>query len=146
MSFVDVRTPASRLEVGQWPDLNDARRRAELTPAAVKALAETCRRLESAGQTDLRPHGRIVIEQLARLEDTATQRTQRRSTHSSLAPAGCVHRTSCPSPRAPRRRVAKPAEHPPDFQRTNSTPGDDRRGIPAMVQVRALLDGRRGGQ
>ena len=44
MTLFDVRLPAEAHEVGEWPDFQERSTRADLTPAAVKAMARLAER------------------------------------------------------------------------------------------------------
>jgi len=145
MTLLDVRAPAERHEVGQWPDMNDPGRRAELTPAAVKAarrLADTWRlSVKQTGDLlggisastwhawNASPPAELGVDQLTRISLLLGIYTSLHVLHpGELADTW----------------VTRPNTNPIFDNRTPVQAMADG-GIPAMVQVRALLDGRRGG-
>lgn len=145
MPLMDVRTPAARHEVGVWPDLNDARRRAELTPAGVKAIANLADRwgLQVSQVCDLlgglspsswhawkaSPPKELSIDQLTRVSLLIGMYTALHALH----PGPLADEW----PRRPNTNALFSGKTPVQAMIDG--------GIPAMVQVRALLDGRRGG-
>lgn len=145
MSLLDVRAPATRAELGEWPDLSDAATRTALTTDAVTALPR------------LQQRWKLTVEQMCGLL--------------GALPASTWHAwRKNPPPDLGEDRLTRVSLllgiytalhvlHPGDLADAwvtlpNSnpvfngrTPVDTmtRGGIPAMLAVRALLDGRRGG-
>ena len=145
MTVTDMGMPASRGEVGEWPDLNDPGHRAELTPAAVKAMAMLADRwglrvrdvgdlmggLPSSTWHDWKvdPPKELSVDQLTRVSLTLGMYEALRQLHcGALA-------DEWPS---------RPNSNPIFGGRTPVQAMIDG-GIPAMLQVRSLLGGRYGG-
>ena len=145
MPVMGARTPASRRQTGEWADLNDPGRRARLTPAAVKAMVmladKWSLRARDSGDLmggvsnstwhdwKLRPPKELSVDQLTRVSLLLGMHTALQSLHrGALA-------DEWPS---------RPNSHPIFGGRTPVRAMIDG-GIPAMLQVRSLLDGRRGG-
>jgi hypothetical protein len=145
MTTLDVRAPAARFEVGQWPDLNDARRRAELTPAALKALAR------------LQERWHLSVKQIGDLLGGVPASTWHSWRTSPPADLGVdqLTRVSLLLGIYTALHVLHAGDLADEWvKRPNTNPIFDGRapidvmvdkGIPAMLAVRALLDGRRGG-
>ena len=76
MTLLDVRAPAGRAEIGDWPDLSDPATRSELTADAVKALPRL----------------------LARMAQESAGGSRRGPAHPGLATAGDLHRAARPAP------------------------------------------------
>jgi hypothetical protein len=145
MTIHDVRSPATRFEVGEWPDLNDPGRRAELSPAALKAARRLAERwhLSVKQIADLlggvpsstwhawraSPPPELGVDQLTRVSLLLGIYTSLQVLHpGELADSW----------------IARPNTNPIFGSRTPLQAMVDG-GIPTMVQVRSLLDGRRGG-
>ena len=145
MTIVDVSLPAARSESGQWPDLASPVRRAELTPAAIAAVV----RLADAWGLTVRqigdllggvspstwhtwkttPPAELGMDQLTRISLLLGIFTALHTLHNEpLADEW----------------VTRPNIHPIFSGRTPLDVMIDA-GIPVMMQVRALLDGRRSG-
>lgn len=145
MSLTAISSPASRLEVGEWPDLNDAARRAALTPAAVKAMAKLADKwglqvkqiaglmggLSPSSWHAWKSQGpkELGVDQLTRISLLLGIYTALHALH--------------PGPLADEWPSRPNTNHLFDGRTPVQAMLDG--GIPAMVQVRALLDGRRGG-
>jgi hypothetical protein len=145
MTALDVRSPATRAEVGEWPDLNDPRRRAELTPAALKAM----RRLADSWHLSVKQAGDLLggvpsstwhawkaslppelgVDQLTRVSLLLGIYTSLHVLHPGELADSWVSR--------PNTNVIFGSRTPLQAMIDG--------GIPALVQVRSLLDGRRGG-
>lgn len=145
MTLMDVRTPATRSEVGTWPDLALASRRAELTPAALKGLMRLADRWHLAVPqvTGLlggmsasawhawksKPPVELSMDQLTRVSLLLGIYTALHVLHpGELADEWVMRPNSNPifAGRTPVQAMI-----------------DD--GIPMLIEVRVLLDGRRGG-
>ena len=145
MTLLDVRTPAARAEIGEWPDLSDAATRAALTVAAVEALP----RLQSRWN--------LTVDQMCGLLGALPASTWHAWRKNPPADLGedRLTRISLLLGIYTALHVLHPGELADEWVRlpnSNSvfhgrTPLDTmtRGGIPAMLAVRALLDGRRGG-
>lgn len=146
MSLMDVRVSASRGEAGgEWPDFNDAGRRAQLTPAAVKAVVKLGDKwnlpVKQIGDLmggissstwhawKTKPPKEMSVDQLTRVSLLLGMYAALHALH--------------PGPLAD-EWPSRPNSNPLFHGRTPVQAMIDG-GIPAMVQVRALLDGRRGG-
>ena len=145
MSLVDVRSPARRGEVGAWPDLADRGRRVALTPAAVRGLARLAERWRLTVRQigDLlggvpastwhswkaHPPAELSMDQLTRISLLLGIYTSLHVLH--------------PGPLAD-EWVSRPNVNPL-FDGRTPLEAMAAGGIPALVAVRALLDGRRGG-
>jgi len=145
VTLLDVRTPAARAEIGEWPDLSDATTRAVLTADAVKALP----RLQS--------RWKLTVDQMCGLLGAlpaSTWYSWRKNPPADLG-EDRLTRISLLLGIYTALHVLHPGEladewvllpnNNPVFN--GHTPVDTmmRGGIPAMLAVRALLDGRRGG-
>ncbi len=145
MTLFDVRLPAEAHEVGEWPDFQERSTRADLTPAAVKAMARLAERW------------RVTVPEigllLGGLSDSSWHSWQR-TTPSALT-TDQLTRVSLLLGIYTALHVLHPGQLADEWvQRPNSNPQFAGRtplqamlsgGIPAMLEVRALLDGRRGG-
>lgn len=145
MSLVDVRVPATRFEVGEWPDLTDADVRARLTPAAVRGVA----RLAAAWGVTVPQVGQLLggvspssWHAWQRTPPTALSTDQLTRVSLLLGIYTALHVLHA-GPladewvRRPNSNRLFGGAAPLDVMIAG--------GIPAMVEVRALLDGRRGG-
>jgi hypothetical protein len=141
-----LMAPASRYEVPLLPDLGDARARRELTPAAVRGVV----RLADAWQ--------LTTEQVCRLLGDVPQSTwfawkakppadlgTDRLTRVSLLLGAYTALHAVHGPELADRWVRLPSSNPLFAGRT-PLEAMAVGGIPVMAAVRALLDGRRGGQ
>jgi hypothetical protein len=143
--MLDVRAPASRLEVGAWPDLNDARRRVELTPVALKGMGRLADRwhLTVRQVGDLlggvapstwhawkaTPPAELSVDQLTRVSLLLGIYTALHVLHPGNLADEWVARPNSNrlfSGRTPLQAMIEG-------------------GIPTLIEVRTLLDGRRGG-
>lgn len=145
MTLLDVRTPAERFEVGTWPDLADPAVRAELTPAAVRGIARLADRwgltVSQVGQLlggvsastwhawQHTPPAALGTDQLTRISLLLGIYTALHVLHTGPLADHWVHRPNTN----------------PLFGGAPPLIAMLRGGIPAMLEVRALLDGRRGG-
>ncbi len=145
MVMLDVSVPATRFEVGAWPDLDDRSTRAELTPAAVKAVARLADRWRLTVADVSRLLGGISesswhswqnstpkalgIDQLTRTSLLLGIFTALHVLHEGPLADEWVHRPNTNALFGGRTPLAVMLAG----------------GIPAMLEVRALLDGRRGG-
>ena len=145
MTLQEVRSPAAQFEVGEWPDLNDPSRRRALTPAALKAA----RRLADRWRLSVKQIGDLLggvpsstwhawksspppefgVDQLTRVSLLLGIYTSLQVLH----PGELAHSW-----------IARPNTNPIFRGRTPLQAMIDG-GIPTMVEVRTLLDGRRGG-
>lgn len=146
MSVPDVRAPVTRFEVGEWPDLTNRDKRTAMTPAAVKAMA----RLAERWGLTVTQVGQLLGGVSASSWHSWQQHTPRSAlstdqlTRVSLL-LGTYTALHVLHPGALADEWVKRPNSNPIFG--GSTPLDVMLagGIPAMLQVRALLDGRRGG-
>lgn len=145
MTILDARTPASRREIGEWPDLNDPGRRVQLTPAAVKAMVmlagKWSLRVRDIGDLmgglsnstwhdwKVNPPKELSVDQLTRVSLLLGM----------YAALQALHRGALAD-----EWPSRPNSNPIFGGRTPVQAMIDG-GIPAMLQVRSLLDGRRGG-
>lgn len=145
MRTLDIRTPATRAEVGSWPDLTDPATRAKLTPAAVTAVRRLADAwgLTTADVTALlggiapstwhawkaTPPRELTMDQLTRVSLLLGMYTALHVLHEGALADQWVSR--------PNSNPVFSGQTPKAVMVTG--------GIPAMVEVRALLDGRRGG-
>lgn len=145
MTMLDVGLPAAPLEVGEWPDLSEHATRVALTPSAVKAVAR------------LADRWRITVPEIGQLLgglSASSWHSWQRSAPAALTidqltrvslllgiytALGVLH----PGPLAD-EWIQRPNSNPLFAGRT-PLQALLRGGIPAMLEVRALLDGRRGG-
>ena len=145
MTLLDVRAPATRFEIGGWPDLNEAAKRAELTPAAVKAVVRLAQRW------------RLSVKQVGDLLGGVSASTWHSWKSNPPVELGVdqLTRVSLLLGIYTSLHVLHPGELADEWvRRPNSNPIFAGRppldimteqGIPALLTVRALLDGRRGG-
>lgn len=145
MTITNIRIPASTSELGEWPDLSEPEMRAQLTPAAVAGMARLAERWRLTV-----PH----ITQLLGGVSASTWHSWQNTPPVALS-VDVLTRVSLLLGIFTSLHVL----HSDDLadtwvQRPNSNPifaGNTplevmlRGGIPALVEVRALLDGRRGG-
>lgn len=137
--------PASRYEVPDLPDLSDPARRQALTPAALRALVQ------------LAEQWRLTTEQTTRLlgdvpsstwfvwkgkapDDIGTDRLTRVSLLLGIYTAlHALHSAELADQwvKLPNKNALFGGRPPLEYMQ--------RGGIPALIAVRALLDGRRGG-
>ena len=145
MTVLDVRLPATPSEVGVWPDLHDRDVRAELTPAAIRAVArvadrwrltvgDVCSLLGAISESSWHSWQRsapaaLSVDQLTRVSLLLGIYTSLHVLHPGPLADEWVRRTNS--------NVLFLGRTPLDVMRVG--------GIPAMLEVRALLDGRRGG-
>lgn len=145
MAILDVALPASLFEVGVWPDFSNRAVRAELTPAAVKATARLVERwrltVTDVGQLlggvsasswhtwQRRAPAALTTDQLTRVSLLLGIYTSLHVLH-----RGVLADTW----------VSRPNSNPLFGGRTPLT-AMLHEGIPAMLRIRELLDGRRGG-
>lgn len=143
--MLDVSTAAGRHETGEWPDLRQRGTRAELTPAAVHAVIRLVDRWDlTVGE---------VTQLLGGISDSSWHSWQRRTpvaltvdqlTRVSLLLGIFTALHVLHEGRLADEWVRRPNSNPLFSGRTPleaMVVG----GIPAMLEVRALLDGRRGG-
>lgn len=144
-SLTDVRVPAVRSEVGEWPDLTDPDVRARLTPAAVRGVAGLAQAWELTVQHvghllggvspsswhawQKNPPGALSTDQLTRVSLLLGIYTSLHVLHEGRLADEWVRR--------PNSNRLFGGAAPLDVMIAG--------GIPVMVEVRALLDGRRGG-
>ena len=145
MSALDVRQPATRSELGVWPDLADPLVRQELTPSALGAMERLADRwglgVKQVGDLlggvasstwhswKARPPAELSMDQLTRMSLLLGIFTALQVLHpGELADTW----------------VARPNTNEIFAGRTPLQCMIDG-GIPVMVEVRRLLDGRRGG-
>lgn len=145
MTLLDVSAPAVRREVGGWPDLRERDTRAELTRPAVVALGRLVERWKLTVPE--------VVQLLGGVSESSWHSWQRR------APAALtvdqLTRVSLLLGIYTALHVLHPGALADEWVRrpnTNAIFGGKpplevlaAGGIPAMIEVRALLDGRRGG-
>lgn len=145
MSVLDVREPASRFEVGQWPDLGDPVRRAELTPAALAGMG----RLADRWQLTVRQVGDLLggvspstwhaWKSTPPVELGVDQLTRVSLLLGIYTALHVLHRGELAD-----QWVSRPNTNRIFAGRTPLQAMIDG-GIPVMISVRTLLDGRRGG-
>lgn len=145
MTLLDVRAPAGRAEIGDWPDLSDPATRSELTADAVKALPR------------LQAHWRLTVEQMCGLLGALPASTWHAWRKNPPADLGedRLTRVSLLLGIYTALHVLHPGDladewvllpnRNPVFNGRTPVETMTRGGIPAMLAVRALLDGRRGG-
>ena len=145
MTLLDVRAPASRAEIGEWPDLSDAATRVALTADAVTALP----RLQSRWN--------LTVDQMCGLLGAVPASTWHAWRKNPPADLGedRLTRVSLLLGIYTALHVLHPGELADEWvRRPNTNLAFDGRtplqamlagGIPVMIEVRALLDGRRGG-
>lgn len=146
MSIVDVRVPASRYEVGDWPDLRDGATRSELTPVSIQAMV----RLGEAWNLSVAE----IVDLLGGVAQSTWYAWQQSSSKKPLT-ADQLTRVSLLLGIYTSLRILHDGPLANEWvQRPNRNPIFGGRtplqamiegGIPVMVEVRALLDGRRGG-
>ena len=145
MTLFDVRLAAEAHEVGEWPDFQERSTRADLTPASVKAMARLAERW------------RVTVPEIGLLLggiSDSTWHSWQRTTPSALT-TDQLTRVSLLLGIYTALHVLHHGQLADEWvQRPNSNPQFAGRtplqamlsgGIPAMLEVRALLDGRRGG-
>ena len=145
MTALDLRAPASRYEVAEWPDLADPAERRRLTPAALRALP----RLAKAWGLTTDRLGALLGEVPASTWHSWQKKPPRdlgpdRLTRASLllgifTALHVLHTNELADqwPTRPNTNALFGGRLPVDVMISG--------GIPAMVSVRNLLDGRRGG-
>ena len=145
MHTLDIRTPATRSEVGPWPDLADSATRAELTPAAVRGLVRLAGawHLTTTDVTALlggiapstwhawkrTAPAELTMDQLTRISLLLGIYTALHVLHAGPLADAWVSRPNTNALFAGRTPLAAMCTG----------------GIPVLIEVRALLDGRRGG-
>lgn len=145
MPMLDVNAPAARFELGEWPDLTERSMRAELSPAAVRAMSRLADRWGLTvgevgrllgGISDSSWHSwqhsapsALTADQLTRVSLLLGIYTALHVLHEGPLADEWVRR--------PNSNVMFATQTPLAVMLTG--------GIPAMLEVRALLDGRRGG-
>jgi len=145
MTMLDTRTPAAPLEVGEWPDLRERDTRAALTPAALKAVTrladrwqltvtETCQLLGGLSESSWhswqhRAPSAMTTDQLTRVSFLLGIYTALHVLHPGALADDW--------PRRPNSNALFGGRSPLQALLAG--------GIPAMLEVRSLLDGRRGG-
>ena len=145
MTVVDLRAPASRYEVAEWPDLANASERRRLTPATLRALP----RLGKAWGLTAEQLGALLGDvpvstwhswQKKAPADLGPDRLTRASLLLGIFTALHVLHSNALADEWPTRPNSNPlfgGRRPVDVMTSG--------GIPAMISVRGLLDGRRGG-
>ena len=145
MVALDIGSPAARFEVGEWPDLTNAQSRAAMTPTAVRAMTTladiwglTIRQIgdllggipaSTWHSWKANPPAELSVDQLTRVSLLLGMFTALHVLH-----AGPIANTWIALPNSNRIFAGRsPLQAMIDG------------GIPAMAEVRALLDGRRGG-
>ena len=145
MTMLNTRTPAAPLEVGEWPDLRERDTRASLTPAALKAITrladrwqltvtETCQLLGGLSESSWhswqhRAPSAMTTDQLTRVSFLLGIYTSLHVLH----PGALADEW----PRRPNSNTLFGGRTPLQALLAG--------GIPAMLEVRSLLDARRGG-
>jgi hypothetical protein len=145
MPLLDVALPAAPFEVGVWPDFSDRAIREELTPAAVKAMTRLVARWElTVGDIGLLLGGVSASTWYSWQRQSPSALNSDQLTRVSLllgiyTSLHVLHRGALAD-----EWVGRPNLNPLFHGRTplQAMPYG---GIPSMLQVRALLDGRRGG-
>lgn len=145
MTGLDLRAPAARHELGDWPDLSDAATRVGLTGPALAALPQLQRRW------------RLTVDQVRGLlgdVPASTWHSWRKSPPADLG-EDRLTRVSLLLGIYTALHVLHPGDladewvllpnRNPVFNGRTPVETMTRGGIPAMLAVRALLDGRRGG-
>ncbi|MFT4008851.1 MAG: DUF2384 domain-containing protein [Nocardioidaceae bacterium] len=144
--LVKMRAPATRYEIGEWPDLREDATRVRLTPAAVTAMHRlaTQWKLTAEQMQDLlggvsastwhawrnRPPRDLGVDRLTRASLLLGIHTALQAIHSAEIARMWIQ--------LPNTNPVFGGRTPLEVMREG--------GIPAMVEVRALLDGRRGGR
>jgi hypothetical protein len=145
MPLLDVALPAAPLEVGEWPDFSSRVIRAELTPAAFKAMARLVERWElTVSDIGLLLGGVSASSWYAWQRQSPATLTSDQLTRVSLllgiyTSLHVLHRGALAD-----EWVGRPNLNPLFLGQT-PLQAMLHGGIPSMLQVRALLDGRRGG-
>lgn len=146
MSIVDLKIPASRYEVGEWLDFNERATRAELTPVSIRAMSnladawqltvvETVELLGGVAESSWHawqnspPKKPLTVDQLTRVSLLLGIFTSLRVMHAGSLANEWVRRPN----------------FNPLFDGATPLGAMITGGIPVMVEVRALLDSRRGG-
>lgn len=145
MSILDVRRPATRSELGTWPDLSDSGVRQELTPSAIGAIERLTDRwgltvkqvgdlLGGVGSSTwhawkAKPPAELSMDQLTRVSLLLGIFTALHVLHPGELADTWVTRPNTNELFRGRTPLLCMIEG----------------GIPTMVEVRRLLDGRRGG-
>lgn len=145
MSVLDLRAPASRFEVAEWPDLSSAERREQLTPAALRGLARLGPSWHLSGEQvrgllggippstwhawKACPPADLTTDRLTRISLLLGMYTALHVLHQGPLADEWIRR--------PNSNLLFGGRPPVDVMIAG--------GIPAMLEVRALLDGRRGG-
>ncbi len=145
MTLHDIRSPAARGEIGDWPDLSNAVTRVQLTTDAVAALP----RLQQRWQ--------LTVDQMCGLlgglpastwhawrKNPPTDLGEDRLTRVSLL-LGIYTALHVLHPGDLADEWVLLPNSNPIFNGRTPLATMTRGGIPAMLAVRALLDGRRGG-
>lgn len=145
MTMLEVERPATRSEIGEWPDLRDRETREQLTPSAVRAVdrlaaqwgltvAEVTQLLGGISESSWFSWQRSAPAALT--TDQLTRVSLLLGIYTALA---ALHEGSLATEwvRRPNTNAMFGGRAPLDAMLAG--------GIPVMIEVRALLDGRRGG-
>ena len=145
MAVLDPALPAAPLEIGQWPDFSNRSVRAELTPAAVKAVVRLVDRwgltvtdvgMLLGGISASSWHSWQRHAPAALTADQLTRISLLLGIYTSLH---VLHRGKLAD-----MWVTRPNSNPL-FRGQTPLSSMLQEGIPAMLRIRELLDGRRGG-
>jgi hypothetical protein len=145
MPLLDVGLPAAPFEVGVWPDFSDRAIREELTPAALKAMTRLVVRWElTVGDIGQLLGGVSASTWYSWQRQSPSTLNSDQLTRVSLllgiyTSLHVLHRGALAD-----EWVRRPNRNPL-FQGRTPLQTMLHGGIPSMLQVRALLDGRRGG-